>query len=519
MTSVEPQAETIAFLSDPTSYSPQVDRVEVLTTHASMVFLAGAYAFKLKKAIKFSYLDYSTADLRHRACDAELALNRRTAPTLYVGLVPIFRRTDGSLSFTGPGQPVEWVVHMRRFPQEALFNRLAESGQLTTDLAMRTADRIAAFHDIAAVERDYGGVAGVDAVIKINDENLRRYPPSGVSSHSIDRLHQASTNALRKHAGLFDKRRDAGNVRRCHGDLHLGNICLVDGLPTLFDCIEFSELIACIDVLYDLAFLLMDLHHRGLTRQGSRVFNRYLDLAAQDDGLSAMPLFMSMRAAVRAHVVAASAAGQQQPEARAERLTEARSYFDLSEDLLRPCVPRLVAIGGLSGTGKSTVAAALAGDMGQAPGARVLRSDVLRKRLFCVAPEQRLPPEAYTEAISQQVYATLGNQAAVALKAGYSVIIDAVAARPSERTAIAKIAQDAQVMFTGIWLEATEEVLGDRLDKRVNDASDATLEVLRRQMHYDLGVLDWNRIDAAGPSDLVVEAARNCLERQPSWTS
>src|SRR6185295_5771071 len=211
-----------------------------------------------------------------------------------------------------------------------------------------------------------------------------------VSIADIDHHRDASHAALRKHAALLDRRCASGRVRRCHGDLHLGNICLIDGHPTLFDCIEFSDQIACIDVLYDVAFVLMDLRHRGLSRQGGLTFNRYTDLSGDEDGVPALPFFMSLRAAVRAHVTATAADGARTADLRRQRLAEAKSYFDLALELLRPKPPRLVAIGGLSGTGKSTVAAAIAGDLGTGAGARVLRSDVLRKRLFGKAPEQRL---------------------------------------------------------------------------------------------------------------------------------
>lgn len=505
------QAEIIAFLSDPAAYPGPVPAVETIVTHASMVFLAGDRAYKLKRAVRYSYLDYSTVALRRAACQAELDLNRRTAPELYLALRPVRRRADGSLSFAGPGEAVDWVVEMRRFPQEALFSHLAEHGMMNASLAMQTADRIAAFHAIAEPTPGQGGVAGIRAVIKINDENLRRAPPQDIGTADIDRLRDATLAALTGNAELLEARRARGCVRRCHGDLHLGNICLIDGQPTLFDCIEFSDLIACIDVLYDLAFLLMDLRHRGLKAEAAVLFNRYLDLAAQEDGLPALPLFLSLRAAVRAHVTATAAASLPAGTERDHRLRAARAYFDHAEEMLRPRTPRLVAIGGVSGTGKSSVAAAIAGDLGIAPGARVLRSDVLRKRLAGVAPETRLPPEAYTPEASARVYAGLEVATASAIAAGYSVIIDAVAARPEERAAFAQLAARHGIAFTGLWLEATPEVLTDRLRSRQGDASDADVAVLRRQLTYDLGLIDWQRIDAGWAPAEVAVAARRAL--------
>ncbi len=511
MSSDPGQADVVAFLADPRSHGDASCRVETITTHASVIFMTGDRAYKLKRAVKYSYLDYSTAELRRRACEAELALNRRTAPDLYLAVQPIRRRKDGALAFAGEGEAVDWVVVMRRFAQEALFSHLAESGQLTLPLAMQTADRIAAFHAIAAPTPDQGGVAGIRAVVSINDENLRRALPRGLGPADIDRLRDATLAALARHAALLDRRRDSGKVRRCHGDLHLANICLLDGAPTLFDCIEFSDLIACIDVLYDLAFLLMDVRHRGLNAAAAQVFNRYLDRADEADGLPLLPLFLSLRAAVRAHVTATAAHSQPAGDKQDRALAEARAYFDMAEDLLRPSPPRLIAIGGLSGTGKSSVAAAIAGDLGQAPGARVLRSDVLRKRLFGQEPESRLPAAAYAPEVNARVYAALEHAARDALAAGYCVIVDAVAARPEERRAFAALAAAAGVAFTGLWLDAAPDVLMARLRARKGDASDADAAVLRRQLTYDLGPLDWARIDAAGEAGDVAARARLAL--------
>ena len=508
----EDQSEIIRFLSQPASYrGDTIESVETIATHASVVFLAGDRAVKLKRAVKYTYLDYSTTERRRRACEAELALNRRTAPALYLSATPICRMPGGGLKFNGPGEPVDWVVVMRRFPQDALFSRLAEQGALTTRLAFDLADRIAAFHAIAEAQPDQGGAQGNTAVIQINDENLRRSPPLGIGTADIDRLRDGSRAALAKQAELLDRRRGTGRVRRCHGDLHLGNICLIDGQPTLFDCIEFSDLISCIDVLYDLAFLLMDLRHRGLVRQCGLVFNRYLDLAHDDDGVPALPLFMSLRAAVRAHVTAAAAAGLETTDLRERKLADARSYFDLAVDLLVPKASHLLAVGGLSGTGKSSVAAALAGELGIGAGARVLRSDVVRKQLFGSSLEERLPAEAYTMTVNERVYATLERRAAALLAAGHSVVIDAVCARPEERAALADLARRSGAGFAGIWLQASEATLRARLAQRGKDASDATPETLQRQLAYDLGIIDWTRIDANQPRDAVIEAARKAI--------
>ena len=505
------QREIIAFLADPGSHGGQA--VENITTHASIVFLVGDRVLKLKRAVKYSYLDFSTPELRRAACEAELALNRRTAPQLYLQVLPVTREADGRLALGGTGAALDWLVVMKRFPQEALFTRLAEADRLTPDLMRRLADNIAAFHRDAEVTPDFGGVDGVTQVIGINSENLRRDGPPRISLAEVDALTAASRVAATELATLLERRRGAGRVRRCHGDLHLGNICLIDGAPTLFDCIEFNASIASIDVLYDLAFLLMDLRYRGHAAEAAIVFNRYLDVTEESDGLPAMPLFLSLRAWVRAHVTATAATFEESAEKREADLAIVRRYFDLAMHFLKPRPPRLLAIGGLSGTGKSTVAAIVAGVVDTAPAARVLRSDVVRKRQFGAAPEQKLPAEAYDAAATERVYAALLEEATAALKAGRSVILDSVAAKPEERDSFAEVARNLGVPFDGIWLEAPAEVLMHRVGARHGDASDADLAILRKQLGYDVGSMDWRRIDASPSPDAVAAAALKAVSR------
>ena len=499
----EAQRETVAFLSDPKTHGGA--KVDTITTHASMIFMAGDRVLKLKRAVKYSYLDFSTVALRRKSCEEELRLNRRTAPNLYLDVKPI-TRTAGGMALGGEGEAVDWVVVMKRFPQEALFSHLADSGELTPNLMRRLADNVAAFHRDAEVTPDFGGIEGIEEVIRINDENLRRDGPPDISTAEAEALTAAARKTAGDCAALLEQRRNAGKIRRCHGDLHLRNICLIDGTPTLFDCIEFNPSLAAIDVLYDLAFLLMDLLHRGDTTEAAIVFNRYLDVGDESDGIASTPLFLALRAWVRAHVTATAA------KSGAGDASEARRYFDLACAFLKPQPPRLLAVGGLSGTGKSTIAAVLAGRLGRAP-SRVLRSDVIRKRQFGVAPEQRLPAEAYSKDATERVYARLESEAKAAIDAQCSVIIDAVSAKPEERAAFAALATKLRVPFDGIWLEASPEVLKQRIAVRKNDASDADVAVLEKQLSYDLGQMDWHRIDASSTPGAVAEAALTAISR------
>jgi predicted kinase len=312
-------------------------------------------------------------------------------------------------------------------------------------------------------------------------------------------------------APLLEARATAGLVRRCHGDLHLRNICVIDGRPRLFDAIEFNESYSCIDVLYDLAFLIMDLEHRGLKEGANLLFNRYLERRSDIEGLAALPLFLSVRAGVRAKITFAMAKAQPDPEAARNLLREGQVYFAAADDYLLPVAPRLVAVGGLSGSGKSRLARALAPGFGAPPGALVLRSDVLRKRRFDQAPEAPLGPEAYRPEVSRAVYDDLAENAATALAAGRSVIADAVFARPEERRAIAALAAKLKVPFQGLWLEASRPVLLERVGARRKDASDADAAIVERQLDYDLGAIDWQRLDAGGTPEAVAAAARALL--------
>ena len=504
------QHDVIDFLRTPSSYGAAVERVDVIETHASLVFLAGDRAYKLKRAVKYPYLDFSSAERRRVACDAELTLNRRTAPTLYLEVRALARMSDGRVGFATEGLAIDWLVVMRRFEQTLLFDALAKTGQLSAPLMNELASHIADFHVIAERRLDYGGAAALTGVVETNHRCLTEALKAGFDSERIDGIREKSLQQLAGVGALLDRRRAAGKVRLCHGDLHLRNVCLFEGKPTLFDCLEFSEELASVDVLYDLAFLLMDLEHRGLSDFANLVLNRYLDLTGEDDGLAAMPLFQSSRAAIRAHVTATAMERAAGSEAKPLLAAEARSYLDLAAQFLRPRSCRLLSIGGLSGTGKSTLAAGLAPSLS----ARVLRSDVIRKRLFGVAPETHLPASAYTSEVSRRVYETLRRRAADALAAGYSVIIDAVSLKPAERQSLAAVAEAAGVPFSGLWLAAPAATMEGRLRARRHDASDASPGVLAQQLRQDPGPMDWVRIDAGtGPADCLSAARRALASR------
>ncbi|HEY9212055.1 MAG TPA: AAA family ATPase, partial [Ancylobacter sp.] len=472
------------------------------------VLLMGARAIKLKRAVHLPYVDFSTPEHRLAACEQELLLNRRTAPMLYRAVRRVTRAPDGRLALDGEGMLVDAVVEMARFDEEGLFDRMALTGTLTTPLMTKLARGIAAFHAGAAISSGGGGGAAMAAVLDINERALTMtevFPRDDVAHFMA-----ASRAALSAHAGLLDARARDGKIRRCHGDLHLRNICLVDGEPTLFDCLEFDEELATTDVLYDLAFLLMDLWHRGMEAYANIVFNRYLDEADEEDGLPVLPFFMAVRAAIRAHVTALQVADAG-TEAAARR-AEAQSYFALARLLLDQCPARMVAVGGLSGSGKSTLAAALAPGIGPVPGARILASDRIRKRLFGVAAETRLPPEAYRAEVSEQVYGLLAMRAESTLSQGHGVVADAVFDRPADRSRMAEVAARAGVAFQGLWLEASPERLLRRVAARRGDASDATTDIVKAQLGRPLATVEWPHLSSDDEAAAIRAAAVRIID-------
>ncbi|MDP3896133.1 MAG: AAA family ATPase [Mesorhizobium sp.] len=498
---VEDQAATVGLLINPATHG-DVGPVETIETHISRVFLVGDRAYKMKRAVKLPYVDFSTPELRLAACRREVELNSLTAPGLYLGVRRVTLAPGGELFFDGAGPLVDALVAMTRFPQSSLLDAMALAGGLTPDLMTDVARMIADFHRAAPPVNAGGGAANLAGVLDINAAGFATSQVFAVvETASFDAAFRA---ALARHAALLDRRASAGKIRLCHGDLHLRNICLLDGAPRLFDCIEFNDQIATIDVLYDLAFLLMDLWHRGFPELANLVANRYFDQSDDEDGFGLLPFFMAVRAAVRAHVTATQVAeGSRDPERLA---AEARSYFDLARSLLRKFPPRLIAIGGLSGSGKTTIAEALAAHVGAPPGARIIGSDRTRKAMHGVTPETRLPDSAYRPEMSERVYAEMARRAGLVLSEGGCVIVDAVFDRPADRERIGRIAQDRRLPFLGIWLDADPDVLRRRVAERKGGPSDATVDVLSRQLERRPGQTGWREIDAARtPAAIVPE--------------
>jgi uncharacterized protein len=509
--SADTQKAVFDLLGNPATYGPELGNSEIrrYQTHAAMVFLAGDRAFKVKRAVRYPFLDYSTLDKRKAACEAELEVNRKFAPQLYRRIVPITRESDGSLDLDGGGEPIEWAVEMTRFDEGRTLDHLAERGELDDTLVAKLAAAVAAMHERADPVDGGPWIAALEQFIRNNTSAFRKHAELFPAQAASD-LERQSVSALTRLRPLLLERGRQRLVRRGHGDLHLRNIAVIDGEPIAFDALEFDPVIASGDLLYDLAFLLMDLVEIGDKRAANRVLNGYFAAArrpADCDGIAALPFFMSLRAAIRAMATAS-----RRDVTNNEVAMLARRYFDLALELLKPVRPVIVGVGGLSGTGKSLLAQYLAPSLAPVPGALVFRSDVERKMFYGLAENQHLPGEAYRPEVTERIYRTITDKAARVAKAGHSAIVDAVFAKAEERLAVEAAAAALGVDFHGLFLIADLKTRLDRVGARERDASDADHAVVLKQQELPVGAMTWIRIDATGSPKQTLDKARAALK-------
>lgn len=479
------QAEATAFLQRLAGAAP-------VETHISLVFVGHDTVWKLKKAVRLAFLDFSDVEARRRFALRELELNRMAAQGMYRDVVPLVRRADGSLALDEEGEVLDWVLRMARVPKGDFLDEIAAAGGLTPELLDALGDAVAEYH--RELPRASPGV--VAAMRHVTDGNARSALDAGLPPTEVAKWQSAALAALEGIAPWLAQREQDGFVRRAHGDLHLGNLCLWQGKVVPFDALEFDESMATIDLGYDLAFLLMDLDQRVGRTAANRVMNRYVARTGDAALTRGLPVFLSLRAMVRAHVEAKRGNGEL-----------AARYLKASAGYLQVRPPVIVAVGGLPGTGKSTVARAVAPALGNAPGALVLRSDEIRKRQHGVLPEQRLSQAAYTKAASEAVFEELARLTGETAAAGHSVIADATFIDGVDRKRVEAAALSAGVRFVGVWLEAPMTVLEKRIGTRRGDASDATLVVLHAAAQAGAGAGTWHALDAGG----AVEAAAHAV--------
>ncbi|WP_299564327.1 bifunctional aminoglycoside phosphotransferase/ATP-binding protein [uncultured Sulfitobacter sp.] len=492
------QAEAIAFCENGAGIGAEADRTD---THGAIIFLIGDRALKMKRAVQYDYMDLSTLEKRKALLEREFELNSKTAPSIYRGVIPLTREADDKLALDGDGDAVEWVLSMWRFPPEAELTHIASNDGIDDTLAQDLGEAIVRYHGDAPVK----DADGVTLITEILDELDRVF---GAMENEFQdnalRFVRQGRAMLSDRAGVMRARSRAGFVRRCHGDLHLRNIVLLEGVLTPFDALEFDERLGTCDTLYDFAFLLMDLLHRGFAHPANMVLNTYLNGVSdhmEDAGLDILPLFLGIRAAIRAMVSIQTSEFSSSSE---KMLTDARDYLQEALDYLDPPAPVLVAIGGLSGSGKTTIARAIAHRIGAFPGAIHIRSDVVRKKIMKVDPLEPLDSEGYAPPITAQTYESIRQQATQVLAQGHAAILDAVHDNAESRAAARDVAQEAGCEFIGIWLETPTDVRSNRVTGRGPDASDADPWVVKQQERIDPGPLDWQQIDADRPLATVI---------------
>ncbi len=477
--------EWLAALHRPTAYSHAVREITLLETHLSWVLLTGDWAYKLKKPLRFSFVDFSTIDKRHAACLEELRLNRRTAAVLYDQVVPLVE-TEAGPRFGSTGKVLEYAVRMRQFPQADILLNVAKSGRLTETMVVALSRSIAALHRQASVVAQESGF-GISAVIRREmSDCLEELAHSGLCAGATAFLTQVRTWADAEGERLephFAMRRRDGFVRECHGDLHLGNIVLVDGAPVPFDCIEFNPELRFTDVVNDVAFVTMDLHSLEFSRLAWQFLNGWLEESGDFGGLIGFRYYQVYRALVRAKVAAIRLSQGGGATESLNHQDEVRRYLALAADLSRPTQPALILMHGVSGSGKSTVARRISGELA---GIRI-RSDVERKRLFGAWPPEpgvHPPDDLYSPQATSRTYEHLLAVTERLLGEGFLVIVDAAFLREYDRLRFRQLARRLQCPWIIACCEADDRVLEERVNARQaagGDPSDATVAVLIAQ--------------------------------------
>lgn len=478
----------IRALLAPAAYPHGADSVELIETHISWVLLAGDFAYKLKKPVDFGFLDFSTLDQRRFYCEEELRLNRRLAPDIYLEVLPLTGSPEAP-RLGGDGEAFEFALKMRRFPQDIRLDHLLETGRLTADHIDRLAENLAAFHLALPPAPDAAPYGTPERVWHPMGENFEQIRPLLADADDIARLEAlrlwSAVEWKNRRPALAGRKQD-GFIRECHGDLHLGNIVLLDGEPVPFDCIEFNDNLRWIDIISDLAFAVMDLLDRGRPDFAHRLLNGWLEHSGDYGGLALLKLYQVYRAMVRAKVAALRGAQPGLGEGTAAAMGEEyRGYIALAGRLSRPGTPALFITHGFSGSGKTTLTPPLVERLG----AIRLRSDVERKRLFGLKGLEKsgsgLEGGIYTADASALTYRRLAELAQQVVVAGYPVVVDATFLKRVQRDEFRALATKLGVPFAILDFRASEETLKVRVRQRAasgKDASEADLAVLEKQL-------------------------------------
>ena len=469
----------------PQWYDHPVERCELIETHISWVILTGSYAYKVKKPVNLGFLDFSTLEGRRFFCEEELRLNRRLAPGIYLEVVPITGTTEAPV-LGGEGEAIEYAVKMVQFPQAAQLDRMLADGVLESQQLDAFACFIADFHKRAAVapaEDEYGLPAQVWQPMAENFAQIRERIDEAQLLEVLAELERWSMATFEAVEPVLLQRKAQGFIRECHGDMHLRNLAWIDEKPVAFDGIEFNPNLRWIDVISEVAFLVMDLQDRGQPELAQRFLNAYLEQSGDYAGLVLMRFYLVYRAMVRAKVSAIRLGQLQLDEpGRAGAKAEFEQYLALAQTYTHPGPPVLVLTCGLSGSGKTSLSQPLL----ECLSAIRIRSDVERKRLFGMkalesgraAPAQGI----YSTEATGRTYAHLRELADLLLDAGYTVIVDATFLQHAQREPFERLARKKGLGYVLLEFSARTQTLRRRILQRSGDASDADLAVLEHQL-------------------------------------
>jgi uncharacterized protein len=454
--------------------------IELIQTHVSYVLLTGEFVYKLKKPVNFGFLDFSTLEKRKHFCHEELRLNQRGAAELYLDVVLITQDGD-RYRLGGQGEPVEFAVKMQQFPQETLLSAMDDRGELTDAHLEELAKVLAEFHQKAPTNDyilSFGEIPQVRQSIDENYEQTIGYIGGPQTQQQFDETKAYTDQLFVDQAAVFRDRVQTQKIRECHGDIHLRNIALWNGKILLFDCIEFNEPFRFVDVMYDVAFTMMDLDARKRSDLSNLFMNTYAEQTGDWEGLQVLPLYLSRQAYVRAKVTSFLLSDPAVPDAvKQDAQATASDYYRLAWDYTQHKTGKLTLMCGLSGSGKTTTAKQLARESG----AVHIRSDAARKHLAGLALDQKGDDSLYTPEMNQKTYDRLLDLGVKLASQGYSVILDAKYDRQAFRLPVIEQAQAAGIAVEILHCDAPMEVLRDRVMQRQGDISDATASVLENQ--------------------------------------
>jgi aminoglycoside phosphotransferase family enzyme/predicted kinase len=455
--------------------------IQLIQTHISYVLLTGDFAYKVKKPVNFGFLDFSTLEKRKHFCEEELRLNQRGAAELYLEVLPV-TLLEEQYHLDGEGEAVEYVLKMRQFPQETLLSTMFEQGELHETHLEDLGRVVAQYHaktDTNDYIKSFGEVVQVRASIDENYEQTIKYIGGPQKQDQFEETKAYTDRFFAEHPDLFISRVENNHIRECHGDLHLRNICLWHDKLLVFDCIEFNEPFRFVDVMYDVAFTVMDLEARHSKELGNAFLNTYLEETGDWEGLQVLSLYLSRQAYVRAKVTSFLLDDPSVPATVKEEATKtAADYYQQAWAYTKSWQGKLILMSGLSGSGKSTAALYLARKLGGIH----IRSDAVRKHLAGISLRERGGDDVYTPEMNEKTYGRLLDLGVTLANAGFTVILDAKYDRQQQREQAIAQAQENQIPLEIIYCTAPLEVLHQRLENRTGDIADATADLLASQI-------------------------------------